>query len=55
MRLVDIVAGYHDMPALPARPARYDLPARPGRHEAPALDPPARDADGSGQKTGHPS
>jgi hypothetical protein len=44
-RLVDLVAGYHDMPPLPARPARLDPPA-----------PPARDPDGTAsQKTHHPT
>ena len=36
-RLVDLVAGYHDMPT----PARHDPPARPTRLAR--LDPPARD------------
>ena len=62
-RLVDLVAGYHDMPALPARPvhhdrpARHDLPGRPeapGRHETPALDPPARETGGTGHRSRHP-
>jgi hypothetical protein len=39
MRLVDLVAGYHDMPALHDR---LDPPARP--------DPPARDADGTASR-----
>ncbi|HEY2288136.1 MAG TPA: hypothetical protein VGH88_20545 [Streptosporangiaceae bacterium] len=44
-RLVDLVAGYHDMPPLPARPARLDPPA-----------PPARDPDGTAShKTHHPT
>jgi hypothetical protein len=60
-RLVDIVAGYHDMPALPARPARHDAlvrPRPPAPAEPPALGPPgrdARDASGTGQKTRHPT
>jgi hypothetical protein len=68
-RLVDLVAGYHDMPALPARPvhhnrparqdrpARHDLPGRPeapGRHETPVLDPPARETGGTGHRSRHP-
>jgi hypothetical protein len=68
-RLVDLVAGYHDMPALPARPVRHDPPARTdrlgrtdrparpepaGRNEPAVLDPPARETGGTSQRSLHP-
>jgi hypothetical protein len=59
-RLVDLVAGYHDMPALHDRldaPARPDPPVPPVRPDPPVrLDPPARDPDGTAsRKSPHPT
>ena len=46
-RLVDLIAGYHDMPAVHDRPARLDPPAHP--------DPPALGPDSSPQKSRYPT
>ena len=50
-RLVDLVAGYHDMPAVYERPARLDPPVR---LDPPALGP-ARGPDRTDRKSHHPT
>ena len=59
-RLVDLVAGYHDMPAVLDRPPRPEVPPRvdgPARLDSPArLDATVRDPDGTAsQKSPHPT